>query len=218
MNPGEITLSHRGVLFLDEFPEFHRDVLEALRQPMESGFISVARARGQVNFPARFMLVAAANPCPCGFYNDPEKSCECYGSTLQRYRRKLSGPIADRIDIHAEVPHQQYDVLTSKISGESSEDIRKRVEKASQIQTRRFNGSNTLNNATMGIQQIKSYCDIPLQSEDILRKAVDKDRISARGYHKILKIARTIADLESREKIKTSDIAEAMSYNNSNFG
>ena len=109
-------------------------------------------------------------------------------------------------------------MLTSKISGESSEDIRKRVEKASQIQTRRFNGSNTLNNATMGIQQIKSYCDIPLQSEDILRKAVDKDRISARGYHKILKIARTIADLESREKIKTSDIAEAMSYNNSNFG
>lgn len=220
LKPGEITLSHRGVLFLDEFPEFHRDVLESLRQPLESGSISVARAKGQVRFPAKFILVAASNPCPCGFYNDPERTCHCYGSQLQRYRKKLSGPIADRIDIHIEVPHQKYETLTSALSEEPSTKIRERVERAREIQTERFekesaNKRGAFCNSDMTIPQIKKYCAIPEEAEVFLAKAVDKDRLSARGYHKVLKLSRTIADLAGREKINTQDVLGAIKYNRS---
>ena len=218
LQPGEITLSHRGVLFLDEFPEFHRDILESLRQPLESGSISVARAKGRVHFPAKFILVAASNPCPCGFYNDPEKSCECFGSQLQRYRKKLSGPIADRIDIHIEVPHQKYEVLTSARQEEPSYKVRERVERARKIQKERFQKegrTKTLCNSEMTIPQIKKICVIPKEAEVFLAKAVDKDRLSARGYHKVLKLSRTIADLAARENINTQDILGAIKYNSS---
>ncbi|MFY9457536.1 MAG: YifB family Mg chelatase-like AAA ATPase, partial [Candidatus Spechtbacterales bacterium] len=218
LKPGEITLSHRGVLFLDEFPEFHRDVLESLRQPLESGSISIARAKGQAHFPAKFILIAASNPCPCGFYNDPEKSCECFGSQLQRYRKKLSGPLADRIDIHIEVPHQKYAVLTSGKLEEPSAKIRERVECAREIQKKRFSKiykTKTLCNSEMTIPQIKKICVIPKEAEAFLAKAVDKDRLSARGYHKVLKLSRTIADLEARESINTQDVLGAIKYNRS---
>lgn len=214
LKPGEITLAHRGVLFLDEFPEFHRDVIEALRQPLESGFIQVARAKGQVLFPAKFILIAAANPCPCGFFNDPEKTCKCYGSELQRYRRKLSGPIRDRIDMQIEIPHQRYAVLTSGKPEVSSGEIRSKVENARVIQRKRFENSKSVCNGEMSIQEVKKYCQAPKDAEEILRKAVDKDRLSARGYHKILKLARTIADLYGESKIKPQHVAEAISYNN----
>lgn len=212
LRPGDITLAHSGVLFLDEFPEFHRDVLESLRQPLESGFISVARARGQTLFPAKFILIAASNPCPCGFYNDPEKECRCFGSQLQRYRRKLSGPIADRIDIHIEVPHQKYEILISHKLAESSASIRTRVEHARAIQKQRLGASNS----EMSISQIRKYCTVPANAETFLQKAVDKDRLSARGYHKVLKLARTIADLAARENIHTDDVLGAIKLN-SNF-
>jgi len=221
LKPGEITLAHHGVLFADEFPEFHRDVLESLRQPVESGFMTVGRARGFVTYPAKFILVAAANPCPCGFLHDPEKACTCFGMQLQRYQKKLSGPIADRIDIHIQVPHQTYDILTSDKVGEASAEVRKRVEAARSIQTERFFKENQgrdenkeiLCNSQMGIPQVKTYCRVPAEAETALQKAVDKDRLSGRGYHKVLKIARTIADLAGREKIETGDIALAIRYN-----
>jgi magnesium chelatase family protein len=209
LRPGEITLAHRGVLFLDEFPEFHRNILESLRQPLESGLVSVARARGQVTFPAKFILVAAANPCPCGFYNDPEKGCVCFGGQLARYRRKLSGPIADRIDIHIEVPHQSYEILTSKKSGEASSIISQRVEKARKIQEMRQEAPNS----ELKIPQIKKYCAVPAEAEQLLQKAVDKDRLSARGYHKVLKLSRTIADLASQDQINTDDVLSAIKFN-----
>ena len=215
LRPGEITMAHRGVLFLDEFPEVHRDVIESLRQPMEDGTISVSRARGSITFPANFMLVSAANPCPCGFLNDPEKECTCYGFQIQKYQKKLSGPIADRIDIHIEVPHQSYDILTSEKSGETSEIIRRRVESARQVQKERFGETEAVTNSDMSIPQIKKYCKIPSEAEDTLRKAVDKDRLSARGYHKVLKLARTISDLELREKINTQDVLSALKFNRS---
>ena len=182
---------------------------------MEDGTISVSRARGSVTFPANFMLVSAANPCPCGFLNDPEKECTCYGFQIQKYQKKLSGPIADRIDIHIEVPHQSYDILTSEKSGETSEIIRRRVESARQVQKERFGETEAVTNSDMSIPQIKKYCKIPSEAEDTLRKAVDKDRLSARGYHKVLKLARTISDLELREKINTQDVLSALKFNRS---
>lgn len=216
LKPGEITLAHRGVLFLDEFPELHRDVLESLRQPLENRTISVSRAKGSATFPANFMLVAASNPCPCGFLNDPGRECACYGYQIQKYQKKLSGPIADRIDIHIEVPHQNYDILTSEKSNESSVSIRARVESARGIQKERFGkGEGAATNSEMSIPQIKKYCKIPPEAEGYLKKAVDKDRLSARGYHKVLKLSRTIADLAGREKISTKDVLSALKFNRS---
>lgn len=219
LRPGEITLAHRGVLFLDEFPEFHRDVLEALRQPLESGSISVARAKGQVSFPAKFILIAAANPCPCGFLNDLEKSCDCWGGSLERYRKKLSGPIIDRIDIKINVPHQKYAALISNRTEESSVLIRTRVEKAREIQRDRFlkndKNSKTLSNSEMTIPEVKKYCAVPEDAELILQKAIDKDRLSARSYHKVLKLARTIADLAGNTTINAQDVLGALKLNNS---
>jgi magnesium chelatase family protein len=208
--PGEITLAHRGVLFLDEFPEFHRDVLESLRQPIEEGKITVLRAKHSLSLPARFILVAAANPCPCGYYGDPEKKCNCTSSQVQMYRRKLSGPLMDRIDIFINVPAIKYEKLVAVDEENSSQKIRERVEKARKIQKERFGRDMT--NSEMEIPQIKKYCPVDLKSENLLRQYVDSGKLSARGYHRVLKVARTIADLENSENILYNHLSEALMY------
>ena len=210
--PGEITLAHRGILFLDEFPEFHRDVLESLRQPIEEGEITIQRAKYILTFPAKFTLVAAANPCPCGYFGDPEKECTCTASQIASYRRKLSGPLIDRIDIFCWVPSLKYSDLISPDKEGQSQEIRKKVGRAREIQRERFKKEGILTNSEMKIPQIKKYCQIDSPSQNILKKYVDKGLLSARGYHRVLKVARTIADLEGREKILTDDISEALSY------
>ncbi len=212
--PGEITLAHHGILFLDEFPEFHRDVLESLRQPMEERLIVVARARARIKFPANFTLVAASNPCPCGYLNDPTRECRCTFSQIQKYQRKLSGPIIDRVDVFVEVPAVKYEKLIEIDTKNSSEIIRKRVEKARQIQKERFKSenSNQITNSELTIEQIKKYCQIDLESRSLLRKFVNSGKLSARGYHRVLKMARTIADLEGRSSISFSHISESLMY------
>jgi len=207
--PGEITLAHRGVLFLDEFPEFHRDVLESLRQPIEEGKIIISRARHSVELPARFILVAASNPCPCGYYGDPEKECKCTLSQIRNYQRKLSGPLIDRMDLLINVPNVKYEELVAP-DEESSEKVRERVILARKIQKERFKKDKT--NSEMEIQEIKKYCEIDSKSENLLRKYVDSGKLSVRGYHRILKVARTIADLEGKEKILLDHVSEALSY------
>lgn len=207
VRPGEITLAHRGVLFLDEFPEFHRDVIEALRQPMEDGMVQVSRAEETIVFPARFTLVAAANPCPCGYLNDPQKACTCTSGQITRYRRKLSGPILDRIDIKIDVPRIGFEKLTAEERGEDSETIRKRIEKAREAQEERG-----VVNSEMKIPQIKEYCKIDIISQDLLRNAMQRLNLSPRSYHKVLKVARTIADLEGKEQISRDHLAEAIKY------
>jgi len=210
--PGEITLAHRGVLFLDEFPEFHKDVLESLRQPIEDGNITVSRAKNTFTYPARFMLIAASNPCPCGFYNDAEKACTCSPSQVAMYRRKLSGPLMDRIDLFIEVPAVKYEKLASESSQNQSESIRKKIETAREIQKERFINDHILTNSEMNIPEIKKYCQHDLQSQNLLKKYVDSGKLSARGYHRILKVSRTIADLANSENIKYEHIAEALMY------
>lgn len=210
--PGEITLAHRGVLFLDEFPEFHKDVLESMRQPIEDGKISLSRAKYSFVFPSRFMLVAAANPCPCGFLNDPEKACTCSPGQVAMYRRKLSGPMMDRVDIYIEVPAVKYEKLTSESSENQSQIIREKIEKSREIQKQRFLGETILTNSEMNIPQIKKYCEHDSKSKELLKKYVDSGKLSARGYHRILKVARTIADLNNSENIKYEHIAEALMY------
>jgi len=207
VRPGEITLAHRGVLFLDEFPEFHRDVIEALRQPMEDGMVQVSRAEETIVFPARFTLVAAANPCPCGYLNDPQKACTCTSGQITRYRRKLSGPILDRIDIKIDVPRIGFEKLTAEERGEDSETIRERIEKAREAQEERG-----VVNSEMKIPQIKEYCKIDIISQDLLRNAMQRLNLSPRSYHKVLKVARTIADLEGKEQISRDHLAEAIKY------
>lgn len=210
--PGEITLAHRGVLFLDEFPEFHRDALESLRQPIEEGEITLLRAKHLVTFPARFTLVAASNPCPCGYYGDTEKKCTCTNSQIQMYRRKLSGPLIDRIDLVINVPRLKYEKLVGEDKENFSAKIRERVEKARKIQKERFGKDKT--NSEIEIGEIKKYCQVDLTGENLLRKAVDSGRLSARGYHQVLKVARTIADLENSENILLNHLSEALSYRN----
>ncbi len=207
IKPGEITLAHRGVLFLDEFPEFHRDVIEALRQPMEDGIVQVSRASETLIFPANFTLVAASNPCPCGYLNDPQKECNCTPSQIVRYQRKLSGPIMDRIDIKIEVPRIGFEKLSSEKVSEESRKIRERVEKTREVQQRRG-----FINSDMKIPQIKEYCKIDSSSEDLLRNAMQKLNLSPRSYHKVLKVARTIADIDNKENIERDHLAEAISY------
>lgn len=208
--PGEITLAHRGVLFLDEWPEFHRDVLESLRQPIEDGQINVLRSKYSLTLPARFTLVAASNPCPCGYHGDPEKKCNCTNSQIQMYRRKLSGPLMDRIDLFINVPQLKYEKLAMPDLENCSVKIRKKVEEVRRIQKERFGQDKT--NSEMEIPEIKKYCQIDLASQNLLRKYVDSGKLSARGYHRVLKVARTIADLESSEKILLIHLSEALSY------
>jgi len=210
--PGEITLAHRGVLFLDEFPEFHRDVLESLRQPLEEGEITVLRAKHFLTLPARFTLVAATNPCPCGFYGDPEKNCTCTSSQIQMYRRKLSGPLMDRVDLFISVPALKYEKLAAPDEENLSRKIRKRVTAARQIQKERLKNEKILTNSEMEIPQIKKYCQVGLKSQSLLKKYVDSGELSARGYYRVLKVARTIADLENSENILYHHLAEALSY------
>ncbi|MCD6489236.1 MAG: YifB family Mg chelatase-like AAA ATPase [Thermodesulfobacterium sp.] len=210
--PGEITLAHRGVLFLDEFPEFHRDVLESLRQPIEEGVIIILRAKHRLTLPARFILIAASNPCPCGYFGDPEKKCICGPSQIAKYRRKLSGPLMDRVDLFINVPSLKYEKLTAPEENESSEKIREKIQKARKIQEKRFRGENILTNSEMSIFQIKKYCQIDSKSSSLLRKYVDSRKLSARGYHRVLKVARTIADLDEAENISFTHLAEAIMY------
>ncbi|MFA4941189.1 MAG: YifB family Mg chelatase-like AAA ATPase [Patescibacteria group bacterium] len=210
--PGEISLAHRGVLFLDEFGEFPRQILENLRQPLEDGVINISRAAGNLKFPAKFILVAAMNPCPCGFYGDKERQCSCAPSQVLNYRKRISGPIIDRIDIHIEVPRLKFEKLSAKEEGEKSEDIKKRIETARKIQQERFKGTSFLTNSEMNSEAVKQFCEFDESSRRLLQGAVEQMHLSARAYFRILKLSRTIADLASEEKILTPHIAEALQY------
>jgi len=212
--PGEITLAHNGVLFLDEFPEFRRDVLETLRQPIESGEITIARVQRSIKYPCRFLLVAAMNPCPCGYFTDPNKNCSCTPSQIQRYIAKISGPLLDRIDIHLEVPRLNYDQLSAKRTGENSETIKTRVTKTRTIQKTRFNNkiSHMAYNAYMSSKEVEQICILSKEAEELLKTAILELGISARAYNKILTISRTIADMEETDIIQSHHISEAIGY------
>ncbi|KKT94713.1 MAG: Mg chelatase, subunit ChlI [Parcubacteria group bacterium GW2011_GWC1_45_14] len=210
--PGEISLSHRGVLFLDEFAEFPKTVLENLRQPLEDGKITISRAKGSLEFPARFTLLAAMNPCPCGNASDPEKLCSCSSSQVIKYQRKISGPIMDRIDLHVEVPRLKFEKLQENFDGEKSVEVRKRVESARRIQSERFSGTGLVTNSEMGAEHIKKFCQIKPECSKLLQSAVSSLKLSARGYHRIIKLARTIADLAGSVEIEVQHIAEAVQY------
>ncbi|MBU4204648.1 YifB family Mg chelatase-like AAA ATPase, partial [Patescibacteria group bacterium] len=210
--PGEITFAHRGVLFLDEFPEFRRDVLESLRQPIEEGKITISRARNIFTFPSRFMLIAASNPCPCGYLNDPEKECSCTPSQVAMYRRKLSGPLMDRLDLFIEVPSVKYEKLILEPQESLSEKIREKIKRTREIQKERFRNDKILVNSEINVPEIKKHCNHDEKSHDLLRKYVDSGKLSARGYHRVLKVARTIADLDLSEIIRYNHTAEALMY------
>lgn len=210
--PGEVSLAHNGVLFLDELPEFKRNVLEVMRQPLEDGNILVSRAMGSINYPASFMLVAAMNPCPCGFFTDPQKECTCTPLQIQRYRSKVSGPLLDRIDIQVEVPTLRYQELASKDAGEPSAEIRLRVNAARAIQLRRFDKRQIHSNAQMGARDLKRHCAVDDNAETLLEHAINKLGLSARAYSRVLKVSRTIADLAGSENIESAHIAEAIQY------
>lgn len=210
--PGEISLAHRGVLFLDELPEFGHTGLEALRQPMEDGIVTISRAQGTVSFPAKFMFVGAMNPCPCGFASDPDKECTCTQTQIIRYQKRLSGPLLDRIDIHVEVPRVAYDKLTGTVAPETSEDIRRRVEGARDLQLKRFAGTSNTGNAEMGPKDVRDYCPVEPAAQTLLKAAVSQLHLSARAFHRTLKLARTIADLAGAEVIGAAHVAEAIQY------
>ncbi len=210
--PGEISQAHRGVLFLDEFPEFPRHVVEALRQPLEDGFITVSRANSNVTFPAKFTLVAAANPCPCGYFGDIVRSCTCLPGQVTRYQKRLSGPILDRIDIFVNVPAVKTKELINLPQGEESKNIRDRVQKARDRQTKRLKSLKLVTNADMNSRQVKDLCVLSEPCKQLLSAAINRFQISARGYVRILKVARTIADLDLSETIETKHLAEAIQY------
>ena len=210
--PGEISLAHNGVLFLDEMPEYARNTIETLRQPMEDGQITVARNAQTVSYPANFILVASMNPCPCGYYGSDKQVCKCSPTAIHKYLSKISGPLMDRIDLHIEVDAISYDELTLRTLGESSAEIKKRVENARAIQRNRFKDSNMTQNAKMGDKEFKEYCVLDKESTSILEMAFKKLNLSARAYTRILKVARTIADLEGSENIKKAHILEAIQY------
>lgn len=212
IKPGEISLAHRGVLFLDELPEFPRSVLEALRQPLEDRKVSISRASGSLTFPAQFMMLSTANPCPCGYLGSPKKNCSCLPGQISRYQKKISGPLLDRIDIHLDVPAVEVDKLTGDLKGEDSKTIRSRVEKARKVQSKRFNGSGVLTNSEMSNTQIKQYCRVSKEALDLLKRAIAQMNLSARAYHRVLKLSRTIADLSGAEGISEEHIAESLQY------
>jgi magnesium chelatase family protein len=210
--PGEISLAHRGVLFLDEFPEFGRRVLEVLRQPLEDKTVTISRAQGSLTFPANFMLVAAMNPCPCGHYGDPVKSCSCSAATITRYQKRLSGPILDRIDLQVSVPRVAFDKLTSDRLGEPSQTVQERVENTRQIQRQRFGDSLRSTNGDMIPRELRQHCQLDQESQNLMRGALQQLGLSARAYHRVLKISRTIADLAGEEMINQAHLAEALQY------
>ncbi|MEJ0056688.1 MAG: YifB family Mg chelatase-like AAA ATPase [Bacteroidota bacterium] len=211
--PGEISLSHNGVLFLDELPEFKRAVLEVMRQPMEDRRVTISRARVSIDFPANFMLVASMNPCPCGYYNHPEKECVCGPGVVQRYLSKISGPLLDRIDLHVEVVPVSFDEMTARRKTETSQEIRARVVSAREIQSQRFQGrENVYSNAMMSSSMVKEICTINDAGIKLLKTAMERLGLSARAYDRILKVSRTIADLANSEEIKAEHLAEAIQY------
>jgi magnesium chelatase family protein len=211
--PGEVSLAHHGVLFLDELPEFHPRVLEVMRQPIEDGVVTIARARETLAFPAKFMLIAARNPCPCGFYGDSTRPCSCAEAMVTRYQKRLSGPILDRIDMHLTVARVEFDKLTGKDTGESSVAVRERVAAARQRQWRRFAESNAVTcNAEMRVPDIRAFCELDVTGAALVRSAVEHLGLSARAYHRVLRVARTIADLAGSERIESLHLAEAIQY------
>ncbi len=210
--PGEVSLSHNGVLFLDELPEFKRNVLEVLRQPIEDSTVTISRAVTSITYPASIMLVCAMNPCPCGYMEDPIHQCTCTPSQIQRYRQRVSGPLLDRIDIHIEVPAVAYKELSKDLTGESSEDIRSRVQRSKEVQIKRFSKDNIFSNAKMQSRHIKKHCLLKAEAQDILETAMQKLGLSARAYTRILKVSRTIADLAGSEQINAEHISEAIQY------
>jgi len=216
--PGEVSLSHNGVLFLDELPEFKRNVLEVLRQPMENGEVTVSRAVASITYPASFMLVSAMNPCPCGYFGDTRHQCTCTPGLIQRYRRRVSGPLLDRIDIHIEVPAVPYKDLSTEYSGERSDVIRERVVMARNIQSVRFKSDKIYCNGQMKTRHIRKYCILKPEAQSLLDTAMQKLSLSARAYARILKLSRTIADLEPSERIDSHHISEAIQYRTLDMG
>ncbi len=212
LRPGEISLAHNGVMFMDEFPEFDRRAKESLRQPLEDGRITITRTGGSVSYPSNLMVVAAMNPCPCGYYGHPSRQCTCTEAARKRYRDKVSGPILDRIDLHIEVEPVDYEKLSSRNKEETSAEIRKRVNKAREIQRKRFEGTDISCNAKMSPKVTKEFCVLTVEASNLLKLSFDKLGLSARAYDKILRIARTIADLEESEGIELSHIAEAIQF------
>jgi len=213
--PGEVSLAHNGVLFLDEMPEFGKNVLEAMRQPLEDGYVNIVRAAMSITYPASFMLVGAMNPCPCGYLGDPGKDCNCSPAQIQKYRGRLSGPLLDRIDIHCDVPAVRFRELTDISVGESSADVKARVNAARSIQAERFRKKKRgaiYSNSRMSTRDIKTYCEVDEHSKRLLETAVERLGLSARAYTRVLKVARTIADLDNEQSLKTSHISEAIQY------
>jgi magnesium chelatase family protein len=218
--PGEISLSHRGILFLDEFPEFPRHVLEALRQPMEDGVVTISRAKGSVTYPAKFLLVTASNPCPCGYFGDAKKACTCLPGMVSRYQKRVSGPILDRIDIHIDVPSVETQKLIAKNEdrkAESSKEIQKRVQVARNIQIKRFKRTNLKSNSEMATRDVKNFCELSEECRIMLTSAISTINLSARSYFKVIKVARTIADLSGEKEITGIHIAEALQYRPKNI-
>lgn len=210
--PGEISLAHRGVLFLDEFPEFPRHVLESLRQPIEDGIVTICRAAGTITYPATFVLVAASNPCPCGYWGDPVRRCRCLPGQILQYQKRISGPIMERIDLHIDLPPVQAEKLTNELKSETSKMVKKRVQKARNIQTRRYKKTRFVCNNDLGTREIKEMLPVSSECLKLLRQAVTTLHLSARTYYRTIKIARTIADLEGVKDIGPSHIAEALQY------
>ena len=211
--PGEITLAHRGVLFLDEMAEFERQTLEVLRQPLEDGEVVISRTKNSIKYPAKFMLVGAMNPCPCGFLGDKEKNCTCSEFQIQRYRSKLSGPLLDRIDLVVNVPRlSTEELINTKSDAEPSAEIQKRVIKARKIQAVRYKEEGILTNSELSTKQIKKYCQLDDNTSEFLKTAAQKYQLSGRKYDRILKLARTIADLNSEENIKFEHVTQALQY------
>ena len=211
--PGEISLAHNGVLFLDELPEFKRTVLEVMRQPMEERRVTISRAKVAIDFPASFMLIASMNPCPCGYYNHPDRECTCAPGTVQKYLNKVSGPLLDRIDLHVEVTPVAYSELSAQQSKETSEHIRERVMAAREVQAERYKATpGVYSNAQISSKMLREVCVISPAGNNLLKKAMEKLNLSARAYDRILKVARTIADLSASEDIKIEHLAEAIQY------
>ncbi|MBU1146739.1 MAG: YifB family Mg chelatase-like AAA ATPase [Candidatus Omnitrophica bacterium] len=210
--PGEVSLAHNGVLFMDELPEFHRNVLEALRQPLEDGYVTISRVSATMRFPSKFTLVASMNPCKCGHFSDLKSQCRCTPNQIHAYRSRISGPLLDRIDIHIEVPRIEYKDLASDRPCETSAQIRERVNKARAIQRERFKNEGIFCNSSMSHRQIRKYCALGKEEKDLLKMAMTELNLSARAYDKILKVSRTIADVEGSEDIKTDHISEAIQY------